>query len=75
MSSLSLSGYLYYALFIDEFSRKSCIYFLKANSETFIKFHKFKALVENQTENCIHALRFDNGGELIPMHLMSSIVM
>ena len=46
MSTPSLSGYLYYVLFIDDFSHKSWIYFLKAKSETFNKFQDFKALVE-----------------------------
>jgi len=35
MSSPSLSGCLYYVLFIDDHSRKSWIYFLEAKSETF----------------------------------------
>ena len=47
MSSPSLSGCLYYVLFIDDHSRKSWIYFLKAKSESFDKFKEFKALIEN----------------------------
>ena len=47
MSTPSLSGYLYYVLFIDDFSRKAWIYFMKAKSETLCKFQEFKALVEN----------------------------
>ena len=46
MSSPSLSGYLYCAIFIDDFSRKTWIYFLKTKNETFNKFQDFKALVE-----------------------------
>ena len=46
MSSPSLSGYLYYAFFIDDFSCKTWIYFMKQKSETFNKFQEFKALVE-----------------------------
>ena len=42
-----LSGYLYYVLFIDDFSHKSWIYFVKEKSETFNKFQLFKALAEN----------------------------
>ena len=38
MSSPSLSGCLYYVLFIDDHSRKFWIYFLKVKSETFDKF-------------------------------------
>ena len=47
ISSPSLSGYLYYVLFIDDLSRNSWIYFLKAKIETFSKFQEFKSLVEN----------------------------
>ena len=65
MSAQSLSGYLYYVLFIDDFSRKTWIFFLKAKSETLEKFREFKALVENQSGRKIRALRLDNGGEYI----------
>ena len=33
MSSISLSGYEYYVTFIDDYSRKAWIYFLKNKSE------------------------------------------
>ena len=38
MTAPSLSGYLYYVLFIDDFSRKTWIFFLKTKNETFGKF-------------------------------------
>jgi hypothetical protein len=38
MSSPSLSGFLYYVIFIDDYSRKCWIYFLKDKNETFEKF-------------------------------------
>lgn len=38
MSAPSLSGYLYYVIFIDDFSRKTWIYLLKSKDETFNKF-------------------------------------
>ena len=63
MSSPSLSGCLYYVLFIDYHSRKSWIYFLKAKTETFDRFKEFKALIENQTGRHIRILRSDNEGE------------
>ena len=63
MSSSSLSGCLYYVLFIDDYSCKYWIYFLKVKSETFDKFKEFKALIENQTGRHICILRSDNGGE------------
>ena len=49
MSHVSLRGYEYYVLFIDDFPRKSWIFFLKAKGEVFKCFKEFKALVENQT--------------------------
>ena len=63
MSSSSLSGYVYYVLFIDDLSRKTWIYFLKEKSEVFSKFKEYKALVENQTDRKIKILWSDNGGE------------
>jgi transposase InsO family protein len=58
-----MSSYLYYVIFIDDFSRKTWIYFLKTKSETFSKFQEFKTFIENQTGRHIRALRTDNGGE------------
>ena len=59
----SLGKSVYYVSFIDKFSRNTWIYFLRKKSEVFDKFKEFKALVENQTEKKIKALRTDNGGE------------
>jgi transposase InsO family protein len=63
ISTTSLSGYVYYVSFIDDFSRKTWIYFLKNKYEVFIKFKEFKSLVENLSERKIKVLRSDNGGE------------
>jgi hypothetical protein len=38
MKTTSLSGYVYYVSFIDDFSRKTWIYFLKIEGEVFSKF-------------------------------------
>ena len=48
MPSISLSGYEYYVTFIDDYSRKTWIYFLKNKSEVFSKFKEFKSLIEKQ---------------------------
>ena len=63
MSSSSLSGYVYYVSFIDDFSRKTWIYFMKNKDEVFNKFKEFKSLVENHVEKKINNFRSDNGGE------------
>ena len=47
MQTTSLSGYVYYASFIDEYSGKTWIYFLKNKDEVFERFKEFEALVEN----------------------------
>jgi len=59
----SLGKSLYYVSFIDDFSRRTWVYFLRHKSEVFSKFKEFKALVENQTNKKIKVLRTDNGGE------------
>jgi hypothetical protein len=63
MLATSLSGYVYYVSFIDDFSRNTWIYFLKAKSGVFNKFKELKVLVENLFEKKIKILRSDNGGE------------
>jgi transposase InsO family protein len=52
-----------FLLFVDDFSRKMWVYFLKLKSDVFNEFKKFKALVENQFGKSIKVLRSDNGGE------------
>jgi transposase InsO family protein len=54
---------MYYVSFIDDFSCKTWIYFLKTKDEVFSRFQEFKALVENQIGKKIKVLRLDNGGE------------
>jgi transposase InsO family protein len=63
MSSVSLGGCEYYVTFIDDYSRKTWIYFLKTKSEVFKRFQEFKALVENQTRRKIKILKLYNEGE------------
>ena len=63
MSSISLRGYAYYVYFIDDFSRKTWVYFMKNKDEVFNKFKEFKALIENHTEKKIKTFRSDNGEE------------
>jgi hypothetical protein len=59
----SLGKYVYYVSFIDDFSRKTWIYFLRKKFEVFDRFKEFKALVENKTKKIIKVPRADNGRE------------
>ena len=65
MSVPSKVGFLYYVIFIDDFSRKTWIYFLKCKESTEIlkRFKEFKALTENFFGKKIKTLRTDNGKE------------
>lgn len=54
---------LYFITFIDDYSRKTWIYFLKQKSDALNIFKDFKSLVEKQTGKYIKILRCDNGGE------------
>lgn len=44
----SISGLRYFLLFIDDYSRKMWVYFLKTKDQTFSYFKEFKALVGNK---------------------------
>lgn len=59
----SFSGKRYFISFIDDFSRKTWVYFLKEKSEAFKVFKKFKVMVEKATDRHIKAVRSDRGGE------------
>uniref|UniRef100_A0A2N9GG47 CCHC-type domain-containing protein n=1 Tax=Fagus sylvatica TaxID=28930 RepID=A0A2N9GG47_FAGSY len=59
----SKGGAQYFMSFIDDYSRKAWVYFLKNKSEAFAKFKIWKAEVENQTRRKIKCLRTDNGTE------------
>jgi hypothetical protein len=59
----SNSGNKYILTFIDDFSRKTWVYFLKNKSSAFEYFKKFKCLVEKETGAAICCLRTDRGGE------------
>ena len=54
-----------FVVFIDDFSKKTWIFFLKAKGEVFKCFKEFKALVENQIGKKIEVLRSDNGSKYV----------
>jgi len=58
-----LSMQVCYLSFIDDYSRKTWIYFLRSKDEVFKKLKEFKVIIENQTKRKIKILRSDNGGE------------
>ena len=60
VSVSSYSDAQYFVSFIDDYSRKVWIYFMKHKSDVFDIFKKWKAQVENQTSRKIKYLRTDN---------------
>jgi hypothetical protein len=60
----SKGGAQYMVTFIDDFSRKVWVYFLKAKNEVFATFKQWKCMIEKQTCKQIKRLRTDNGLEL-----------
>ena len=65
MQTPSIGGSSYFLTFIDDFTRKTWVYFLKHKSDAFVYFQQFKALVEKQSGHYIKVLRTDRGGEYI----------
>jgi transposase InsO family protein len=59
----SLGGSLYFITFIDDFSKKTWVYFLNSKSECFQTFRSFHQEVEKTTGQKLLILRTDNGGE------------
>jgi hypothetical protein len=57
MPSTFINGYVYYVSFIDDYSHKTWVYFLKSKNEVFSKFKEFKSLIENLSERNIKILK------------------
>jgi len=68
---VSLSGFRYYVIFIDDYSRYSWLYPLFIKSDVYVTFLKFKSLVENQFSCRIKQLQSDGGGEFLSKQFTS----
>lgn len=63
MEEASFAGSIYMLLFIDDYTRKTHVYFLRNKNQTFNKFREYKAEVEKETGMSIKCVRSDNGAE------------
>ena len=61
----SLKGNRYVLTFIDDFSRRTWVYFLDVKSDTFITFQDFQRQVEREMSLSLACLRTDRGGEYL----------
>lgn len=59
----SNGGYRYLLTFIDDYSRKFWVYFLKNKSVVFVTFKQWKTLIKKQSSKKIKRFRTDNGLE------------
>jgi hypothetical protein len=58
----SRGGHMYFVIFIDDLSRKVCVYFMQHKSKMFAN-KLLKVEVENQTRKKVKCLRTNNGIE------------
>jgi hypothetical protein len=63
-----MSGYKYYIVFVDDYSRFTWIYPLRTKAEAFETFVKFKLFAENNFSTKIKQLQSDGGGENLSIH-------
>lgn len=62
------SGYRYFVTFIDDYSRFTWVYFLRAKSEVFSIFKTFVSMIETHFDVPIKILRSDSGESTCPMN-------
>ena len=65
MKNPTNQGNLYFITFIDDYSWKVYVYFLRHKNEAFKKFQEFRNYIENYTGLCIKTLHSDQGGEYV----------
>jgi len=63
ITSMSNGGKRHFISYIDDFSRKTWVYYLHEKSEALTTFKSFKALVEKEARTPIKVLCSDHGGE------------
>lgn len=73
MPALSFGGARYIVTFIDDYSRFTKVYCIKAKSDVFSCWVTFKTLMENQCGSKIKILRSDNGREYINSEFAQSL--
>ena len=68
-----LGGSMYCVSFINDFSRKPWLYFVKKKSKFFSRFREFRDFVENQTKKKIKVISMDYGAKFVVKILRNSI--
>lgn len=63
MQTLSLNKNKHFIIFVDDFSRRTWVYFINEKFDAFVIFQQFKALVEMKSGYCLETLCTDRGRE------------
>jgi len=63
MNTKTLGGALYYVTFIDDHSRKVCVFALKTKDQVLDVFKAFHMKIERETGKQLKCVRANNGGE------------
>ena len=70
MHTLSFGKHAYFVTFIDDYSRFTWVYPLKAKFEVFMCFKQFVLMAENVSGFAVGTLRSDRGGSTCRRNLM-----
>ncbi len=70
MQTKSFNGFVYFATFIDDYSRFTIVYFLKRNFNVILILLFYKTFVEIQIANKMKCLRSNNGCEYTSSHFI-----
>jgi len=69
MLPTSIRGYKYWVVFIDDYSRYRCEYFLRRKSDLFDAFKSYVAYAETHTGRKLKVFHNDKGGEFVSNEL------
>lgn len=58
-----LNGERYFMIVVDNYSKITCVTFLREKSKSLDNFNAFKSMVENELDTKIKCLRYDKRGE------------
>ena len=74
IANASFGGYQYFAVFLDDATARSAVYFLTRKSELLSALGNYKALAENELPHKMKAVRLDRAGEHVNKEVNLSLI-